>query len=85
MRILLDTKDLINLLEKHQPISVAEFDTLLKARSHELALSYVNVTEIVAPLRTGKEFAEVRPILIALGSLPVCYIRDSMILGDELR
>lgn len=85
MRILLDTKDLINLLEKNQPISVPDFDRFLRAGAHKLVLSYVNVTEIVAPLRTGAEFVKIRPILIALESLPVCYIRDSMIPGDELR
>jgi hypothetical protein len=85
MRILLDTKDLIDLLERNRPIAVSEFDRLLRAGSHELVLSYVNVTEIVAPLRMGAEFVEIRPILIALESLPACYIRDSMIPGDELR
>lgn len=85
MRILLDTKDLINLLERNQPVSVPELDRSLRASGHELVLSYVNVTEIVAPLRMGAKFVEIRPILIALESLPVCYIRDSMILGDELR
>jgi hypothetical protein len=53
--ILVDTKDLINLLERRQPISVAEFDKLLRARGDKLVLSYVNVSEVVAPLRTGKE------------------------------
>ncbi|HEX4810022.1 MAG TPA: hypothetical protein VH325_13880 [Bryobacteraceae bacterium] len=85
MRVLLDTKDVINLVQKSQPLSVSELDGILRKGRHEIVLSYVNITEIVAPLRQGVDFADIRPLLIALESLPACYIRDSPIPGQELR
>jgi hypothetical protein len=85
LRILLDSKDLIDLIERDKPASLAEIDRILRAGGHQLVLSYVNVTELVAPLRKGVEFVDLRTILLKAESLPVCYIRESMIPGDELR
>jgi hypothetical protein len=84
MRILLDSKDLIDLVEHDKPISVAEMDRILRAGAHQLVLSFTNVTELVAPLNKGIEFADLRPTLLRTESLPVCYMRGPIV-AQELR
>jgi hypothetical protein len=83
MRILLDSKDLINVLEKGRPVSIARLESALRAGNHQLVLSYVNVTELVAPLQFGREFTDIRSILVAVEDLPVVKIHQAIVAFDD--
>ena len=50
VRIFLDSRDLINLLEARGPCSVGEFRALLLAGDHQVVLSPTVVFEVAAPI-----------------------------------
>lgn len=85
MRILLDAKDLINVVEHGIPIPLAEFAHYLQDHNARLALSYMNISEFVAPLTSSGDFLKMRSLLQEIERLPVCYIREAPILIEELR
>jgi len=47
MNLYPDSKDLINLISKNQPMSPADFANLLRANNWALAFSFVNVAEVM--------------------------------------
>ena len=85
MRILLDSRDLINLLEHGRPIAPEEYDTYLGACAHLNVLSFTNIRELVAPLASGAEFMNIRPMLQALEKMPHTYLSEVPIIGSEIR
>jgi hypothetical protein len=84
MLVYLDTKDLINLLERDQPCSVRDLDAGLRAGSHILAVSFSNVKELSRPLLEPGSRTVVTQLLNRLETLPLRYIGDLMIYRDEL-
>jgi len=84
MRILLDSRDLINLLERDRPITAAAYAEFLRTHGHLNVLSATNVREFASPLATGREFMEIRGFLQALDAFPHECIKEAAIPGDEL-
>ena len=84
MLIYLDTKDLINLLEHDRPRPIQEFDAILRAGLHNLAVSFSNVKELSRPLLEPGARTVVTRLLNQLEKLPLRYIREGTIIRDEL-
>jgi hypothetical protein len=84
MRIYLDSKDIIKLLEKSDPCTTAEFDNFLRNGNHELVLSFVTIMEISEPLFHKKAKTNVMWLLIEIEKLPHIFIHSSMITRLEL-
>jgi hypothetical protein len=85
MRLLLDSRDLINVLERRSPISLNDLDSYLLAGGHELILCFSNIRELASPLASGRSYLEIRPHLQALEQLPHTYMKEVGIVGIELQ
>lgn len=84
MRILLDSRDLINITQNGRGATVPELDAYLRAGNHQLVLCFSTVRELCGPIGAGRSFLEVRPLLQSLETLPIVYLREVSILGIEL-
>ena len=85
MRILLDSRDLINLLEHSRPIGVQEFERHLRAGNHCVVLTFTNVRELAGPLAMGVEFMQIRPLLQSLEGLPHVYLKEATVVAIEIQ
>lgn len=75
MRILLDAKDLINVVEHSKPLSLADLESWLKAKGARLVFSLENIRALGGPL--GSDPAALPRIvqyLRDLEALPHCFI-----------
>lgn len=75
MRVLLDAKDLINVVEHAKPVSLADLEAWLKAKSASLVFSLENIRALAGPL--GSDPASLPRIvrhLHDLEALPHCFI-----------
>jgi hypothetical protein len=85
VRILLDAKDLINVVEFGRPVEIATFDSRLRRNSAAVALSFTNVSDFVGPVfSAGSDWLNMRALLQKIETLPVVYIREGLIVRDEL-
>src|SRR5712692_10384530 len=84
MRILLDSRDLINLVEHGRPTTTQQFDTYLRARNDEIVLTFTNVRELASPLASGAGFLQVRPLLQSLEQVPHTYLKEATIVAIEI-
>jgi hypothetical protein len=84
MRILPDTRDLINLTERKIPAPEA-FAAYLRNNVHQILLSYSTIRELSAPLANGGDFLAVRHSLQLLENMPHSYIKEVPIIGLELQ
>jgi hypothetical protein len=84
MRILLDSCDLINLVQNGRP-PVAEFDSYLLEGNHQIVLCFSNVRELAGPLGRGAPFIEVRPLLQSLGQMPHMYLKEVAVYPSEIQ
>lgn len=84
MRIYLDSKDIIKLLEKSDPCTAGEFDEFLRQGNHELVLSFVTIMEISEPLLHKNAKTNVMWLLSQLEKLPHIFIHSSIITRLEL-
>jgi len=79
MRILLDAKDLINVVEHSNPVKLSEFDGWLRTRDADLVYSLVNIRGLAAPLALGSSFLpQVKDYLDRLESLPHCFVTSGI-------
>lgn len=85
MRILPDTRDLINLTERGLPIAADVFGEYLRTRNHQIVLSFTNIRELAGPLATGADFLRIRRLLQALEAMPHTYINEVPIVGAEIQ
>jgi hypothetical protein len=85
MRILLDSRDLINVLEQRSPISVAALETYLTAGDHQVILCFSNIRELVSPIADGRSYLDVRPYLQTLERFRHTYMKEVGIVGIELQ
>lgn len=85
MRILLDSRDLINVLEQRSPVSVAELESYLRRGNHQIILCFSNIRELVSPLTDGAPYVDIRPHLQTLERLPHTYMKEVGIVGIELQ
>lgn len=84
MLIYLDSKDLINLLEKSDPIPGRELRDLLIDVGARLALSFITIAELSAPLRSRGAPTNVMRLLSDLESLPHVFLADCRVERLEL-
>lgn len=86
MRILPDTRDLINLTERGKPISTDEFRHYLLSGNHKAVLTLNNVRELAAPLAVGDgDFLRIRRYLQLLEAMPHTYLAEVKVVGIEIQ
>jgi len=85
MRILLDSRDLINVLEHKSPVSIPELDAYLCRGDHQIILCFSNIRELVSPLTDGASYLDIRPHLQTLEGLRHTYVKEVNIVGIELQ
>lgn len=85
MRILLDSRDLINLVEHARPLPLQESTNYIQTGDHQLVLTFTNVRELSAPLADGIDFMRVRPLLQSLERMPCTYMREVTIVASEIQ
>jgi hypothetical protein len=85
MRILLDARDLINVLERRSPVSVADLSSYLCRGDHQIILCFSNIRELVSPLTDGASYLDLRPHLQTLEGLRHTYMKEVGIVGIELQ
>jgi hypothetical protein len=84
MRVLLDSKDLIDVVEHGRPISNVDFAEYLQSRNHQVVLSFTSVREFSGPLLVNGDFLHLRWLLQQIERLPICYIREGRIEHQEI-
>ena len=85
MRVLLDSRDLINLIEHSRPTTSQEFDAYLRSHNDEVVLTFTNVRELAGPLATGGDFMRLRPFLQSLEQMPHAYLKEVTIVAIEIQ
>jgi hypothetical protein len=84
MDIFLDTRDLINIIEKSKPLTLSQLNQILKSGNHKIVYDAIVICEIAAPiLHTGKTGPTI-PVLNALERLPHKFINIPKIFKEEL-
>lgn len=83
--LLLDAKDLIELLERSDPMPKSEFHAWLVAHDARVVLTYTNVSEFANCFQGVSDRLYIRSIVQALESLPVTYLREATIQVEELK
>lgn len=84
MKLYLDTRDLINILERAKPFSENELFQCLQQGSHQLAVSFHTVSELSAPLASPTAKTNVMALLNRLERMPITFMH-SKIEGLELK
>ncbi len=75
MRILLDAKDLIDLVEHSKPLNASEFDVWLRRQRGSLVYSLMNIRGLVGPIGIDPTYLpRIREYLEILERFPHCYI-----------
>jgi len=85
MHILLDSRDLINVLERRSSVSVADLESYLRRGDHQIILCFSNIRELVSPLTDGVPYLDIRPHLQTLETLNHAYMREVGIVKIELQ
>jgi hypothetical protein len=85
VNLLLDARDLIELVERGRPATVQDVETFLRAHDHEFVFSFTNIRELVGTLAFNGDFLRVRPWLQSLERTPHLYIRETLIPRDEIQ
>jgi hypothetical protein len=85
MKILLDSRDLINVLEGKSPVSVADLESYLCKGDHQIILCFSNIRELVSPVVDGVSYSDIRPHLETLERLRHTYMKEVGIVGIELQ
>ena len=85
MRILPDTRDLINLTEHSLPVAPEVFGEYLRAHDHEIVLSFTNIRELSGPLARSGDFLQIRRLLQALEAMPHTYLKEVPIVALEIQ
>lgn len=84
LRILLDAKDLIDVVEHARPITLTEFQDYLLSHDHKVVLTHTSIIEFSAPLVADEDFLKLRRLLQQIEALPVTYINEAKIQIQEL-
>ena len=85
MRILLDSRDLINVLEQKSSVSIADLESYLCKGDHQIILCFSNIRELVSPVADGTSYFDIRPHLQTLERLRHTYMKEVGIVGIELQ
>lgn len=85
-RLFLDSRDLINLVEKSTPVSPRELSIELERRNGRIVLTYTNVSELVPQTdEQAPDRMRVRNIMRELERIPHIYFRMSSLTRLEFR
>jgi hypothetical protein len=84
MKVYLDAKDLINILQVGVPCTANQLTRHLIEHDHQLAVSYDSIVEISAPLLSPSSQTKVMRLLNDLARMPIAYLHAD-IRGLELR
>lgn len=84
MLVYLDTRDLINVVERGQPCPAEEFRRRLVAGNHRLVISFSNVRELSQPLFITQTRTIVTRLLNQIETFPVQYIREAYTCPQEV-
>jgi hypothetical protein len=75
VRILLDAKDLINVVERSKPVKLEELDAWLRTRGSSVVYSLCNVRGLAGPIGIDPvHIPRIKTYLDELEELPHCYI-----------
>lgn len=75
MRILLDAKDLINVVEHSNPLTLSDFDTWIRKRNSSLVYSLCNIRALAGPISINQvHLPRIKTYLDKLEELPHSYI-----------
>lgn len=85
MRILLDTRDLIGVLDRDEPCSLPCLRERLLEGNHVVAMTPTVVFELAAPLVRGTGQTIVSRRLNELETLPLTYLADLRVPAMEIR
>lgn len=85
MHVYLDSRDLIELVEKRSPEETARFEEKLRQRRSELVFSMHNIMECCAPLVSAGSASSVMRTLNRLERMPHLYVAEARIEALELR
>ena len=78
MKIYLDARDLIEILQNGKPCNADELNKSLRRGNHELVLSFEVVCEISAPLAHPAAKTNVMTLLNCLDELPIAFIHPAI-------
>ncbi len=85
-RLFLDSRDLIGVIDKSEPISTRELAQELDRRHGRLVLTYTNVAELIPQTATqAPDVVRVREIMRRLQTVPHVFIRLGDLSRRELR
>ncbi len=84
MKVYLDAKDLIEILQVGNPCTANQFAQCLMQHGHQLVVSSYSIMEISAPLLYSSSRTNVMKLLNDLAEIPMTYIHAD-IRGLELR
>jgi hypothetical protein len=84
MKVYLDAKDLIGILQVGNPCTANQFAQYLVQHGHQLAVSYYPIMEISAPLLYPSSQTNVMKLLNDLAEMLIAYLHAD-IRGLELR
>ena len=84
MKLYLDTRDLINILERAKPFSEEQLFQCLQQGSHQLAVSFHTVNELSVPLASSTAKTTVMALLTRLERMPITFMH-SKTKGLELK
>lgn len=76
MRILLDAKDLINVVEREAPIGIQALNEFLNKGNHQLVLTFTSLREFAAGFTTDEDFLRLRYLLRKIESLSLCFLKE---------
>lgn len=85
MHVYLDSRDLINLVERRYPEETAKFEEKLREGRSDLIFSMHNIMECCAPLVSAGSTSSVMRTLNRLERMPHLYIAETRIEALELR
>ena len=84
MKILLDAKDLINVVEHAKPLSITELSNWLSKKNAVLVYSFENIRALAGPLAVDpSQIPKIVSDLEKLESLPHCYISANLDLMEQ--
>lgn len=87
MKLYLDSKDLINILQKATPCTADRLEEKLLRGNHQLAVSFHTICELSVPLLSVVSKTNVMGLLNRLERMPISFIRsdtDSLELKEAL-
>src|SRR5690349_987778 len=85
-RVFLDSRDLIDVVERHTPVGPAELARELSRRNGRIVLAFTNIAELIPQTETQEpDRGRVRAICDAVESIPHAYFRIADVPRLELR